>query len=410
VINIVSRLYFLLFIIIQPLADCFGALTSSFFSLSQLVRALIFILSIFFIFTSSKTNVSFKITCLFFLLLSITLALFHFAFHGAIEGVVMELTTTLKLLYFPIVTSALYILVNNRDNIFSIGVIEKFLIFYGVLIVLSILIGDITGLGGVINGRGTGIEASKGFLIGANEVGLMLILLFPLLYDWSKGFKKILFMPLLVTSAFTYSALTVFTKSSLATLVVILQKWYSQAKFISQIFYISIFVSFPTYFLMRYWDTVATFLSSSFFNTLMEGDLIGFFFRGRQTYIDAIVNPSIEHSFSYLFPVFGMGEYLMRKISEAPLLLQPGKGSTFEMDFFDLIGFYGMGSIAYFFLILKTLNFIQYSNQNNKYLFSCFLVMVHSALAGHVIFSPQVTVLLASICVISSKTQVNTNE
>lgn len=410
-IYIASRIYFLLFVIAQPLADCFGALTSSFFSLSQIVRAIVFILSIFFIFTSSATNYSYKIICLFVLSISIALTYFHFVFHGAIESVFMELETTLKLLYFPIVMSALYILINNRDRIFSKGVIEKLLVFYGFLVVLSILIGDMTGLGGVISGRGTLIEASKGFLIGANEVGLMLILLFPFLHDWSKGLKKMSFFgQLLVTSAFFYSALTVLTKSSLATLVVIFQKWYSQARLISKLFYILIFVSLPTYFLIRFWDAVSTFLSSTFFNTLLEGDYIGFIFRGRQSYIDAIGNTSIEHGFSFLFPLFGMGEYLMRKISEVPLLLEPGKGSTFEMDFFDLIGFYGVCSIVYFYFILKTLNFIQYSNRNNKYLFSCFLVMIHSVLAGHVIFSPQVTVLVACICVISSKTYSNKNE
>ena len=144
-------------------------------------------------------------------------------------------------------------------------------------------------------------------------------------------------------------------------------------------------------------------LSSTFLNAMLEGDLIGFLFRGRQDYLGAIGNAAVESSYSYLFPLVGMGEYLMRKMSEAPLALQPGKGSTFEMDFFDLIGFYGLGSIVFIYFILKTLRSIQYDSRNNTSLFACFLVVLHSLLAGHVIFPPQVTVLLACLAVINSR-------
>ena len=83
----------------------------------------------------------------------------------------MELVTTMKMLYLPIVSAALFALLTSKDDLFSVDLIEKLLVFYGVLIVLSIVIGDVSGLGGNISGRGEGIEASKGFLIGANEVG-----------------------------------------------------------------------------------------------------------------------------------------------------------------------------------------------------------------------------------------------
>ena len=265
--------------------------------------------------------------------------------------------------------------------------IDKLLVFYGVLIVLSIVIGDVSGLGGNISGRGEGIEASKGFLIGANEVGLMLLLLSSFLFSSANSaYKAPLFLKLVVSICFTYSAVAVFTKSSLATLIVILQKWYSQSKNFSKVILALAFLGFPTYFLIRFWDAVFAFLSSTFLNAMLEGDLIGFLFRGRQDYLGAIGNAAVESSYSYLFPLVGMGEYLMRKMSEAPLALQPGKGSTFEMDFFDLIGFYGLGSIVFIYFILKTLRSIQYDSRNNTSLFACFLVVLHSLLAGHVIF------------------------
>ena len=142
--------------------------------------------------------------------------------------------------------------------------------------------------------------------------------------------------------------------------------------------------------------------NQTFFSSLLQNNYTDFLFRGRISYIEAIYYPLVSSCYNWFYFMFGAGEHIIRQISEIPLLLSKGKGSTFEMDLFDLLGFYGViGAVGYIACI-----YMCFVNLQPKFPFiiklSLFCTLLHSLLAGHVVFSPQVTTILVLITALYS--------
>jgi hypothetical protein len=390
------------FLFIIAISDTFGGLTQDYLPLSQLLRAVMFIYLITYIVVASvKLELKVVVLSLIFYL---TIRVFiDYLILLDEYALFMELGSTLKLIYFPLI--AVFIqseLIRARLNKNKV----KFLIsFYGWLILASLFLGYVTGLGGEISGRGTLIEAGKGFMIGANEVGLMLLMTAPFVgYDLTLRTGSTVLGSISQLIIYVVSGFYVFTKSSLVAMLTSTFSVYlrltSYKKIIKWLIRIIIYILsiFTAIFIFKNLELIKFFINKTFFSALIDDGLVMFIFRGRQDYIEAIYPELIKNNFNWVFILFGSGEYFVREISLSSLSLMKGEGSMFEMDLFDFIAAYGICG----FLILSIVIFTYIKNVKFikipiiiKIIF--IFVLMHSFLAGHVIFSPQVTTILVLI-------------
>jgi hypothetical protein len=140
---------------------------------------------------------------------------------------------------------------------------------------------------------------------------------------------------------------------------------------------------------------------NTFFAALFNDGVVSFLFRGRDSYINAIYPQLADHDLNFIFLLFGSGEFYMRAISVAPLMLEAGMGTTFEMDIFDILGSFGViGSFLYSLLVYIFVRAIKPRGFLFETKLALFLLSVHAFMAGHVLFSPQVTTILAFILIL----------
>lgn len=404
-INISKENIFLIFILyIIPVFDTFGLLVNNYFPVLIVSRSLTFALACLIVFNSSQVQKGVKLL----LVIYIIYTLFSICIHSSLVNVdafAMEISTFIKLLYFPMSFLSLYVLFKDERIVLAdmVNVIFR----YALLIFSSLIIGVITGYGGEITGRGADIEASKGFMIGANEVGLMLLLSIPFFIKRLSRFISFFKSNLVGLALYSISGIIVFTKSSLIAVVVALliflnnlNQFSRNKRIILKSLIFSILAGLVLY-AYRKLSEVVDFMTSTFFATLLEGDFVSFLFRGRQNYIDAIFPQLYENCNNWLFFLFGVGEYYIRKISEVPLSLKAGQGSLFEMDFLDLFAMQGVIGFILFITLLYYIIRLSKVTKQRMHLFIISLTFLHSFMAGHVIFSPQVTSLISFILIIS---------
>jgi hypothetical protein len=145
-------------------------------------------------------------------------------------------------------------------------------------------------------------------------------------------------------------------------------------------------------------EVIREFALNTFFSALLDDGFVSFLFRGRKNYITAIYPQLLNHPLNWLYLLFGAGEFNIRAMSVVPLSLMPGQGTTFEMDFFDVFGAYGLvGFLLYAGLVGGLLRQAGPRKAPIEASVAVFCVLAHSFLAGHVLFSPQVTTLLALV-------------
>lgn len=270
----------------------------------------------------------------------------------------------------------------------------------------SLLLGYFTGFGGEIAGRGSLLSGSKGFYIGANEVGVILCI--AVLLVFLAKLPKYFQVAYLVS--ITLSGVIVFTKSSLAAsllAMILLSMNFKLFRFFS---YIGLFIFL--YFAYTKIDKIMFFIENTFFRDLLI-DPISFVLRGRQTYIDAFFDSAIFYDdflMSFKQLIFGNGDYTTARWIGRSLEISSDAGirTTFEMDFFDLLSGFGIAGVAFLLVIIWQCasKIITFQINSRFFIKICVVaILAHSFLAGHVLFSLQVTVLLAiTYLICNSKT------
>lgn len=256
---------------------------------------------------------------------------------------------------------------------------------------ISILGAYALNIGGEIRGRSTFFSAQKGLFIGANEVGLIILLgaFFGVIYYSyirSKYWKFKRLMILLLTIPISIIPLT--KSSLLAGLTLILFYAYNstaRAKFII----ISLFTSIIYY----NWTFLTFFLNNSFLSVIVSGDYGAAVSRGRDLYADAI-NSIINNSAEYIFPLFTLGAGFSRVMFDTQKLTGIRGGTIYERDLMDLfIGFGPFISAALYLFLYATISGSGFFKVKFAFI-PVILVFGHSIIAGHVLFSSQVIVPL----------------
>lgn len=384
-------------------ADTFGGLFQGVFPATLLLRTTMVGFLLVYIFVAPTLRQDFKILWLVLLSYMLIRVMVDYFVLLDLQVLSLEIGATLRLLYFPLLYTYLHcqIVSGGIDH----SEIRRILSLYGWLILASLMLGQVTGLGGTIGGRGLDMEGGKGFMVGANEVGLMLMLTAPFVGgDVIRGTRSVWLGGLTQLIVYALAGVHVFTKSSLIAALTsafsvyrTLVKSDRRTKFLVRLFLISTCAYLSLLFL-RNLDLIEEFVLTTFFSALLNEGLVAFLFRGREDYISAIYPQLVNHDLSWLFLLFGAGEFFMRKLSVGPLLLNLGEGTTFEMDFFDLLGAYGVVGLVLFGAVATTM--LRKAGPYRIPLdikIAIFFVLVHAFMAGHVLFSPQVTTLLVLV-------------
>lgn len=260
----------------------------------------------------------------------------------------------------------------------------------------SLFLGSLTGFGGEIAGRGALLSGSKGFYIGANEVGVILCIAVMLIFlaKLPNRFQLVYLLSI------TISGVIVFTKSSLAASLLSIILLSLNFRFLKIVFFI-MGVEF-IYLASSKIDKIMYFIENTFFRDLLV-DPISFVLRGRQTYIDAFFESATFHEnflMSFKQVIFGNGDYTTARWIGRSLEITSDAGirTTFEMDFFDLLSGFGVLGVAFILVIIWhcAKKLITFQADCRLFIKICVIaILAHSFLAGHVLFSLQVTVLLA---------------
>lgn len=386
---------------VGAVADTFGGALHGSFPLALAVRALLLVLFVVWVLDSPRTPNRVRTLLLVMFTYLAASTFLHYLNDPSMAQISMDVSAGLRLIYAPLLLG--YIVATMRAGLLSPERARGAAVLFGWLVLLSLFLGKITGLGGEIGGRGTNIEAGKGFMIGGNEVGLMLILSCPfVVIDMHWRLRNMALTASLALALYVAAGLYVFTKSSLgapvtcaACLYGLCRQRRGSALLVARLSLIAAATSIVL-LCLHYLDEITAFANTTFFGALFNEGLFSFLFRGRQDYIDALF-PQLESSDHYgLILLFGLGEYTLRQLSLAPLSLGATEGTNFEMDIFDLVGAYGLvGAGLYAALLYRLFRTLPERNHlGHGVRFAIFATVLHSFMAGHVIFSPQVMTLL----------------
>lgn len=385
------------------IADTFGGLVQDIFPVTLFLRTLMVGFLIVYILGPSTNRQDLRILWLALIGYLLGRVSIDTIIFQDVKVLSLEIGATLRLLYFPLLFTYLHRQI-ERENISS-GDIRRMLSLYGWLILASLLLGHVTGLGGTIGGRGVEMEGGKGFMIGANEVGLMLLLTAPFVgADMMRLLRSTWLGGLVQLIVYAAAGWHVFTKSSLIAVLTSAFSVYLAfikvgqfSKWLVRILLLGVGIFFVS-LVLKSLEAIQAFALDTFFAALLNDGLLAFLFRGRQDYISAIYPQLVEHDLSGLFLLFGAGEFFIRDLSIGPLMLDQGEGTTFEMDLFDLVGAYGVVGALLFCAVVTTM--LRKSGRIRIPLdikIVIFCVLIHAFMAGHVFFSPQVTTVLALV-------------
>lgn len=385
------------------IADTFGGLVHGVFPATLLFRTAMVAFLLVYILVAPILRQDFKILWLIllsYLLIRVTVDYFVLL---DLQVLSLEMGATFRLLYFPLLYTYLHCQIVEGGM--GRSDVRRILSLYGWLILASLVLGHITGLGGVIGGRGVDMQGGKGFMVGANEVGLMLLLTAPFVgADLIHRMRSVWMGVLAQLVVYVLAGIYVFTKSSLIAMLTsafsayrILVERGRGVKWLAR-FFVAGACAYLVVLVLQNMESIEAFALNTFFSALVQDGVVAFLFRGRQDYISAIYPQLVNHDLNWLFLLFGAGEFFIRELSVGPLMLALGEGTTFEMDFFDLVGAYGVVGLVLFGAVVATM--LRKAGSYHIPLeikIAILFVLVHAFMAGHVLFSPQVTTLLVLV-------------
>ena len=286
--------------------------------------------------------------------------------------------------------------VSKKSNFFSADLFLKFFRVFYSSIYLSLFLGKLTGVG--TKSIRFGMNNFEGFFKGANEIGILLIIILIYLYFLRSMISEIEFFFILCANIlFGYF---VFTKSAFMAIFFSFLYLNLHFKYIRR-FGIIVFGSLVVLSLNI--DTVLTkilreVLMKSEYIKVLSTSFIHFIFNSREIYFISFFNHFDLTFLSFLWLCFiGLGDYGVIQcilpglswIAESDIKVV-GRAS-FEMDFFDL--FFGYGFIFTLIYISCLYKYIKIVSHSGGVFVTILLFSIigHSFLAGHVLFSTQIT-------------------
>lgn len=386
------NLIFGIFIIFQPIVDVLTSICLNLnisFSFGMIIRFVFIVFLMYYLLFIN--NSKYKKSSLFVLFI-IFLYMIIFSFSNMS---LFSISSLIKSFYFPILLISLFNIYNESDTLNNKYLLISLFIYVGI-----ILIGDITNT----SFQSYDVEKTKhighiGWFNSANEIGAIIAILIPILFE--SIYKKISIVKVLLLLITVIVSFKIGTRIPLLSLFICLVIYYIKyivyfiknkhkktliaTIIISLSALISIIIVFPKTPVYKNIITHSEYLKI---------DKISDIFKNKETFDNFI--------FSKRFSLLSDTNKIYKEESIGNKLIGIGysnKTRTIEMDMFDIFYNFGiLGFIIYFGSIIYV--FVFNKNKINRiYILPICLIIFISFFAGHVFTAPSVSVLAALIFV-----------
>lgn len=347
-------------------------------SIGQMYRYIMILFFLYYIISSKnqKTLVKILVSIVYLTLLSIL----YFIEHTAINGLVMDVTYIIKLIFPFIIISALYLL--NKEKQVTSNAIERIFKTFSIFAPLTLIIPRVLNIGFDAYDLG----GYKGFYFANNEINVLLVCTF--IYSMDQLYQNKKIKDVFVTIINAGALFLIGSKTSIIvigiTLLIYIFKFRKNKKWLLGIVITSIIVAIigSIVFFDQIQEMIIRF--TYFYTTLSKnGGILSFLMSNRNLRIipafqDNILNIDIIQGIINF--LFGIGRYQQ---------VDPNNLNTLmELDLFDTLYWYGF--ITAIVVLKKYLQPIIKSIKIKgifKYKLMFFVVFAFSMIAGHVWYS-----------------------
>lgn len=358
-------------------------------SIGQIYRYFMIVFFLYYIVTNKQQKILIRlIVSVIYLTL---LALMYFIEHKAIEGLTMDLTYGIKLIFPFIIIASLYTLSKNKE--INSNLIEQIMKVLSILVPLTMIIPVILGIG--YNAYDLG--GYKGFYFSNNEINVVLICTF--IYSIDKLYNNKKIKDIIITLINAGALFLIGSKTSIIVIAVVAiiyiiklrkdKKW-----FIGTIIVALISIVVGSIIFSNQIDEMMHRFNYFYKTLTKKGGILTFLMSERNIRIA----PAFQKNILAVNPlqgiinfIFGIGRYQQVDPSVLRTLM--------ELDLFDT--FYWYGFITAFIVLKEYLSFFIKSLQLKelfKYKLMFLTVFAFSMIAGHVWYSALAGQSLALIC------------
>ena len=381
-----------IFLILQPIIDLLTGISINFnisLSFGVIVRALFIVFILYYLFFISKCLYRKKS------LILITLILIYMFIFVINHKSFFEFSNMVKCFYFPIVFIGLFNIYNEKNIEF---LSNKYLLYVLSIYIGVIFIADITNTAfNSYDIAKTNHVGNVGWFYSANEIGAIIALIIPILFETI--YKKINIAKILLLILTVVASFKIGTRTPIISLFICLVFYY--IKYITlfiknkrkKTLIITIFAS-----LMVLSSFIIIFPKTPVYQNIithtkyLKIDSVSDIFKNSET-LDNFI-------FSKRFELLRDTNDIYRNQPLKNKLIgidYSNNSRTTEMDMFDIFYRYGVvGFIVYFGTIISIF-IINRKKINKIYLLPTFLILFISFFAGHVFTAPSVSIIAAFI-------------
>lgn len=343
---------------------------------SQIGRSLAILGLLTFVFYK-RLSAKWVFVLIYLFFIEICAAFIHFNDIGFIFGLV----NVSKLVYLSIV----YLVIMDyiyKDYLSAMSFLGKIIKWNLVIISFSLMFSTVTGLGNSTYGYGFG---TKSFFASGNGLGVYLgvMTLVSIFFKKAKLYEEIDLKVLLLVSL---SIALIGSKAALIFSVICILNviWISNYRMLG-VAAIALLCIFGSYYLMEVFSLIFDVVARRYDNS---SSLVAFLGSGRHDYVINAFSELFSQSDAMFRFIFGGGAFLS---FQSPSLLSGY--DTLETDVFDVLFMYGFFGML---LLLLIYSYILFRLRKSRILFTAALLCIlHSVLAGHVIFNG-----MSSFCVV----------
>lgn len=270
----------------------------------------------------------------------------------------------------------------SKDTTSAVCFLGKVIKWNLLIISMSLIFSTITGIGNSTYSFGFG---TKSFFASGNGLGVYIgVMTLVSIYLKKSNLYENISLTVLLIISFSIAligskAAFVFSLICISTVI-----WFSKYRAIG-IIIIALGVVFGSYYLIEAFSVVFDVIVKRYENS---SNLIEFLGSGRHDYVTGAFSELFSQSDAVFRLIFGGGAFLS---FQAPSLMRGY--DTLETDVFDVLFMYGIVGLVF---LLSIYTYILCRLRKDKVLFlSATLCILHSILAGHVIFNG-----MSSLCVV----------
>ena len=383
------NLILLIFIILQPIIDVMTSLCVKFdisLSIGMIVRFTFMLLMIYYLFFSTTSK--YKKKSIFILIPIFIFMLIYSIFNFSLHNISM----LLKSFYFPILFICLFNACHENNNLENKYLLISLFIYVGI-----IFIGNLTGTS--FNSYEIAKTGNVGWFNAANEVGAIIGILFPILFE--AIYKKLNIIKIILLFLTIIISFQIGTRIPLISLLLCIIIYYIK--------YIRLFIK-NKYKKLLIGTVITTLVALTSFIIILPKTPIykNIIIHTKYLKIDSVDdifrNPkTIDHFiFSERFKFLSNTNkiYMDSSINQKLLGINYENNKLIEMDYFDIFYNFGIvGFVIYFSSIISIFIIYKERKINKTYILPFSIILFIAFFAGHTFTAPAVSIYAIVILV-----------